>query len=72
MKKSGELEKASVHEHAVVDEDKYRANGHVESICPNQTHGFMENVAHRTLFLCIKQSAVSALRQQNPVGSKLP
>jgi len=34
VKKSGELEKASVHGHAVVDEDKYRADGHVERIVP--------------------------------------
>jgi hypothetical protein len=34
MKKSGELEKARVHWHAVAYANKLRANGHVEPILP--------------------------------------
>jgi hypothetical protein len=34
MKKSGELEKISVHWHAVAYANKLRADGHVEPILP--------------------------------------
>jgi hypothetical protein len=34
VRKKPGLEKASIHRHAVVDENKHRANGHVESILP--------------------------------------